>query len=138
MFYTHKAYLNAQADPSVLILTHDVKRCLVDSKAKSGHIQITSSHGTTGVMLIENDPGLQKEYIDYIQKTFEEAPSTPVKRRSSTGPNKHHHMAALCGLTLTIPFENGRLLSSPFHEIIALDFEPKPGRREFVMTVVGE
>ena len=53
MFYTHKAYLNAKGGPAVMLLTHDVKRCINDSKAKSGQVTIISTSGTTAVCLLE-------------------------------------------------------------------------------------
>lgn len=138
MFYLHKAYLNARGGPSVLNLSHDVKRCLSDSQAKSGVIQILSTQGTTGVILMENDAELQKESLSYFQKQFEASSGNKVARKSRTGANCFHHMAALVGLSLTISFDGGRLLASPFHEILAFDFEPSPGRREFIITVIGE
>ncbi|EKD51974.1 MAG: hypothetical protein ACD_62C00148G0005 [uncultured bacterium] len=138
MFYSHKAYLNAPEGSAVLVLTHDVKRALSDSKASKGHVHITSTSGTTGIKLIENDSHLQKGYLTRIEKTFLDQPDNIVTRRSGTGPDKYHHMAVSCGLTLTLPFENGRLLSSPFHEVVALDFEPKAGRREFIITIAAD
>lgn len=57
-------------------------------------------------------------------------------RRSGLSEAPFHCMAARFGLTLTIPFENGKLLSSVHQDILALDFEPKAGRREFVLSVL--
>lgn len=138
MFFTRKAYLNARGGPAVLVLTHDVKRCLDESKARKGQINILSTQGTTSVTLMENDRELQREYLQYIQGQFQGASRQGLSRRSRTGANCYHHMAAMVGLSLTLAFENGRLLMSPFHEILALDFEPRAGRREFVLTLLGE
>ena len=138
MYYTHKAYLNARGGPSVLTLTHDAKRCIADANAKAGFIHIISTCGTTGVKLMENDTKLHQEYLDSVQKMFAENDGSQVARRSGTGANKFQLMAAQCGLEITVPFEAGRLNSSPFQEILAFDFEPKSGRREFIMTIVGE
>ncbi|MBF0104771.1 MAG: YjbQ family protein [Deltaproteobacteria bacterium] len=136
--FSQKAYLNAKGSPAVLNLTHDVKRCLGDSKIKSGLVHIISTQGTTAVMTMENDPELQKEYLHHIQAQFESADKTKLSRRSHTGANCFHHMAATVGLSLTLAFDQGRLLTSPFHDIIALDFDPSPGRREFVISVMGD
>lgn len=130
--------MNARGGPAVLILSHDVKRCLSDSQAKGGYIHIMSSQGTTAVTLMENDAELQKEYLSYIEKQFEASSRDKVARKSRTGPNCYHHMASLIGLGLTVGIDGGRLLTSPFHDVLAFDFEPTPGRREFVITIVGE
>jgi thiamine phosphate synthase YjbQ (UPF0047 family) len=138
VFYTHKAYLNAKGGPATLNLTHDVKRAIVDAKVKKGLILVLSTQGTAAVKLIENDAALQKEFLDHILKQFETGEAGDPKRRSHTGANCFHQMAASIGLTLSLAFDNGRLLTSAFHEIVAFDFEPKPGRREFLITILGE
>lgn len=87
---------------------------------------------------MENDAALQKEFLQYVQKQFEGSSQDKVGRKSRTGPNHCHLMAALVGLSVTISFDQGRLLISPFHDILAFDFEPNSGRREFQITIVGE
>lgn len=138
MFFTQKAYLNSKGGPAILNLTHDVKRALTDAKAKKGLVLVLSSQGTVGVKLIENDPALQKEVLDEIFKQFEKPNASDPKRKSLTGANCFHKMAASIGLSLTVAFDSGRLLTSAFHEIVGFDFESKPGRREFVITILGE
>lgn len=138
VFYLHKAYLNSRGDHAPLIITHDVKRCLADSKILNGHVGILSTQGTVAVSLIENDLKIQKAFIELIQKQFEGASEDKVARRSGTGASLYHLMAQKVGLSVTLPMGGGRLLSSPFHDVVAFDFEPKSGRREFVITVVGD
>ena len=138
MFFTQKAYLNAKGGPAIFNITHDVKRALADSKAKKGLVMILSTQGTAGVKLIENDPALQKEMLDEVFKQFEKTGAEDPKRKSLTGANCFHKMAASVGLSLTVAFDGGRLLTSAFHDIVGFDFEPKPGRREFVITILGE
>ena len=121
-----------------MLLTHDVKRCINDSKAKSGQVTIISTSGTTAVCLLENDATLQNEYLKHLCAQFDASSLESPARRSHTGANKFHLMAAAAGINLTLAFDGGKLLSSPFHEVVVLDFEPKSGRREFVISVVGE
>lgn len=138
MFYLYKAYLTSREGAQILILTHDVKRCLVESKLQAGHINIVSTQATTAISLMENDPVLQGKYLKYLQKQFEADDHNKVARRSGAGLDRYHLMAAQVGLSITISIDQGRLLISPFHEIVAFDFEPQSGRREFIMTAVGE
>lgn len=137
MLYTLKAYINATGKPKAYLLTHDIKRALSDSKSQSGLVHILSSQATTSVVVMEKDELLQQEALTHAEEFFQKASNQSVSRRSFTGPNKYHLMAGLTGLSLTLPFSEGRLLSSPFHEVFALDYEPKPGRREFIISVMG-
>lgn len=90
-------------------------------------------------MILENDPTLHKAAFDNIVRQFPDEPATakPVARRSFTGANCFHLRASQVGLSVLVPFETGKLLMSPFHEIVVFDFEPKAGRREFIISVLG-
>lgn len=123
----------------MLALSHDVKRAIADSKAGSGLAHVLSTQGTTGLMILENDPTLHKAAFDNMVRLFPDEPAgaKPVSRRSFTGANCFHLRASAAGLSVIVPFESGRLLMSPFHEIVVFDFEPKSGRREFIISVLG-
>ncbi len=138
MFFTHRAYLNAKGGGSILVLTHDVKRALTDSTIKKGLISIVSMGATTGVALMENDAAVWQERLKLLQKQFADVPNDKVARRSGLGGAQSQLMAAAVGLNVTLSFNDVRLIVSPFHEIVALDFEPKPGRREFVISIQGD
>lgn len=134
--HVHKAYLNATGKIATYTLTHDVKRAILDAKAAAGHVCILSTQATTAVLLLENDDTIKKELMAHVQKMFESVSSKPISRRSGSGPDRFHLMAAFMGLTITLPFQQGRLLGHPQHEVLALDFEPKAGRREFIVSVL--
>mgnify|MGYP003980358853 CR=1 FL=1 len=108
MFYSSKAYLNARGGPSVLVLSHDVKRCISDSQVTSGQLNIVSTQATTGVALFENDAKIHEAWLEYAQKQFAEANEDKVSRRSGAGATKFHLMAALTGISLTLPNGNSQ------------------------------
>lgn len=122
-----------------MALSHDVKRAVADSKTVSGLAHVLSTQGTTGLMILENDPALHKSAFDHMAQQFPDEPTNakPVSRRSFTGANCYHLRASVAGLSVVVPFESGKLLMSPFHEIVVFDFEPKAGRREFIISVLG-
>jgi thiamine phosphate synthase YjbQ (UPF0047 family) len=138
MFYSTKAYLNASGQGQVLNLTHDVKRGLADAKIASGLVNILSMQATTSVLLIESDENLQKGLFEHTKALFPDAKGASPARRSGTGADRYHFMAASLGLSVTLPFTGGRLSGSSFQDIVAFDFEPKAGRREFVITIIGD
>ncbi|MCJ7432056.1 MAG: secondary thiamine-phosphate synthase enzyme YjbQ, partial [Anaerolineales bacterium] len=53
--------------------------------------------------------------------------------------NGHSHVrAALLGASLTIPFVKGRLTLGTWQQIIYVDFDNKPRRRELILQIIGE
>lgn len=133
----HRAYFNSDGKGRIHLLTHDVKRALIDAKAKNGIITITSNLATIGVLTGENDKTLQEEYFKQCYGAFHELEEKSVNRRSRSSPDKYHFMAMSVGTSLTLAFQQGKLLLSPFQDVLAFDFELSPGRREFMMAVMG-
>lgn len=134
MFLIKKAYANAKGKPEFYLLSHDIKRVLSETKSGSGLVTIVSAQGTTGLGIYENDPELLSQLMEYVTGEFASFSETKKPRRSGTGPDKFHLMASYFGGSITIPFEQGRLLTSFQQEVFAFDFDPKPGRREFIIT----
>jgi thiamine phosphate synthase YjbQ (UPF0047 family) len=46
--------------------------------------------------------------------------------------------AALVGPGITVPFENGRLCLGTWQQIVLMDFDNRPRRREIVVQFLGE
>ena len=49
-----------------------------------------------------------------------------------------HVRAALVGPSITIPFKDGELLLGQWQQMVMLEFDTRPRRREIVVEVVGE
>jgi secondary thiamine-phosphate synthase enzyme len=53
--------------------------------------------------------------------------------------NGHSHVrAALVKASLTVPFVEGRMTLGTWQQIIYLDFDNRPRRRELVVQVIGD
>jgi len=51
--------------------------------------------------------------------------------------NGHSHIrAALVGASLCIPFENGRLLTGEYQQVVLIDFDTRPRRRTVIVTML--
>ncbi len=133
----YRAYLTANGGLKSYVLTHDVKKALATQTGKSGLAHIVSMGATTAVGLFENDPEVLAPLQQSIFALFQAHIKPAANRRSGLSAPAYHQMAGLMRLEVTVPFENGKLLTSPFQDVMALDFEPKPGRREFIITIVN-
>ncbi|MDB5302422.1 MAG: putative secondary thiamine-phosphate synthase enzyme [Phycisphaerales bacterium] len=51
--------------------------------------------------------------------------------------NGHSHIrAALIGPSLTVPFENGRLMTGEYQQVVLIDFDTRPRRRTVIGTIL--
>ena len=133
----YRAYLSANGSLKSYVLTHDVKKALATQASKSGLVNILSIGATTAVGLYENDPEVLTPLLQSVFANFQANIKPASPRRSGLSGAAYHQMAGFIGLAITIPFENGKLLTSAFQDVMAMDFEIKPGRREFIITIVN-
>jgi secondary thiamine-phosphate synthase enzyme len=99
------------------------------------HLFVVGS--TAALTTIEFEPGLVKHDLpDAFQRL---APDDARYEHEATwhDDNGHSHVrAALLGPGLTIPFTNGRLLTGEWQQVVLIDFDTRPRRRNVIVTVI--
>ena len=87
---------------------------------------------------IEFEPGA----VSDLNRLFEEI--TPRHQdyrhhlRWGDDNGSSHVRAALLGPSLTVPFADGTLILGTWQQIMLLEFDTRPRKREIVIQVVGE
>jgi secondary thiamine-phosphate synthase enzyme len=119
-------------------ITGQVTRLVEQSGLRSGIVTVFCSSSTSGLTTVEFEPGALAD----LKRMFEELiPSDRDYAHNATWDdgNGHSHMrAALLGPSLTIPFVAKTLTLGTWQQIIYVDFDIRPRRRELVMQMVGE
>lgn len=92
---------------------------------------------TAGLTTIEYEPGLVKDFPALSEKL---APQNAPYHHEETwhDGNGHSHVrASLLGPSLTIPFSGGKLLLGTWQQILLVDFDNRPRKREIVVQLTG-
>jgi secondary thiamine-phosphate synthase enzyme len=121
---------------------HDLTNVVAGAIAKSGFadglVTVFVAGSTAGVTTIEFEPGA----IADLNHVFELlAPRTGDYRhhlRWGDDNGSSHVRAALLGPSLSIPFTSGKLALGTWQQIMLLEFDTRPRRREIVILMVGE
>ena len=93
---------------------------------------------TAGVTTIEFEPGALED-LNAVFETL--APRTGAYRhhlRWGDDNGSSHVRAALLGPSLTVPFAGGKLLVGTWQQIMLLELDTRPRKRELVIQIVGE
>ncbi len=138
MIFLRNYYVNSTAKTDLLVITHDVKRAVRESGISSGVVTVLIPGATAGIAILEGDPKIYEEYKEWVEKQVPAQGGARPYRKSGTGRNEAHLRAALVGLTLGIPLQEGKLMLGPWQEVVLLDFDDKIGRREITVQIVGE
>lgn len=93
---------------------------------------------TAGITTIENEPGLVADFKEFVDRL---APERDDYRHNLTegDGNAHSHLrASLIGPSLSVPVEGGRLTLGTWQQIVLVDFDVRPRRREIVVQLAGD
>ena len=119
-------------------ITSSVAQAVAASGLRAGIATIFIVGSTAGVTTIEFEPGAVAD----LNRMFEEiAPRRGEYRhhlRWGDDNGSSHVRAAMLGPSLAVPFVDGALTLGTWQQIMLLEFDTRPRRREYVIQIVGE
>ncbi len=135
---TSRIELSTQGNADIIDITRYVSNAVITSEIKNGIVTVFCPSATSALTTIEYEPGC----VSDLRRLFDEIvdPSRNYAHNARWGDgNGHSHVrAALLGASLTVPFVNSRLTTGTWQQIIFVDFDNRPRRRELVAQVIGE
>ncbi len=135
---TRTLQLNTQGNADILDITSQVSALVMEAGLTSGTVTVFCPSSTSALTTIEYESGCLRD----LRRLFDEiiAPDRPYAHnaRWHDGNGHSHVRAALLGPSLTVPFVDGRLTLGTWQQIIYVDFDVRPRRRELVVQIVGE
>jgi secondary thiamine-phosphate synthase enzyme len=138
MVATHRRSVATRGQGDAHDVTDVVSHIVADSRIASGTATVFIVGSTAAVTTIEFEPGA----IADLNRLFEQiAPRNADYRhhlRWGDDNGSSHVRAALLGPSLTVPFADGKLLLGTWQQIIVLELDTRPRKREIVVQVVGE
>jgi len=119
-------------------ITPDLRDLLNDSGMKDGHIIVFVSGSTGGLTTIEYEPGLLQDFPDMLEKIAPMNTTYHHDRAWHDGNGYAHLRSSLIGPSITVPFEESRLVLGTWQQVIFLDFDNRPRQRQLHVQIVGE
>ena len=130
--------LSTHGNTDIQDITPELSRLVEQSGLKNGILTVFCPSSTSGLTTVEFEPGA----VSDLKRMFEElVPSNRNYAHNATWDdgNGHSHMrASLLGSSLTIPFVEKSLTLGTWQQVIYVDFDIRPRRRELVVQMVGE
>lgn len=130
--------LSTHGNTDISNITKELERLLSESELTSGTLTIFCPSSTSGLTTVEFEPGAVAD----LKRLFEELiPSGRDYAHNAAWDdgNGHSHMrASLLGPSLTIPFVGKTLTLGTWQQVVYLDFDIRPRRRELVVQMVGD
>ncbi len=130
--------ISTKGETDILDITGEVQKKIDSSGFTEGNILVFVSGSTAGITTIEYEPGLKKDYPAFFEKIIPSNISYQHDKTWHDGNGHSHVRASLQGASLTIPFLNGNLILGTWQQIILVDFDNRPRKRNITVQVTGK
>ena len=121
----------------VLDITGNVSAAVSGSGIRSGTATVFVTGSTAGVTTIEFEPGLVHDLTAAFERLYPRELEYRHHERWGDDNGHSHVRASMIGPSLVVPFEEGELTLGTWQQIVLVDFDTRPRRREYVVQLLG-
>lgn len=122
----------------IVDITAKIKDFIKQTQFLAGAATLFVSGSTAALTTIEHEPGLVLDLKEFVEKVIPADRRYHHDDRWGDDNGFSHLRASLFGPSLAIPVENGQLALGTWQQIILLDFDNRPRKREIIVQLIGE
>ena len=138
MIRTVQVDLQTRGHCDVKDVTSALREALSKSGLREGQATVFVAGSTAGVTTVEFEPGLVEDLNEFFQKIIPEGPDYHHHDTWGDDNGSSHVRAALLKPSLTIPFVGGQLVLGTWQQVVVIDFDTRPRRRNVILQLMGE
>ncbi|MGB6874063.1 MAG: secondary thiamine-phosphate synthase enzyme YjbQ [Dehalococcoidia bacterium] len=135
---TKDIMVQTKGNCDIIDITSQVAKNVEESGVNSGIVTLFIVGSTAGITTIEYEPNLLSDFRNMWDRVIPQ--NIPYEHNKTWGDgNGHSHVrASLLGASLIIPFVNKRLTLGTWQQIVLVDFDNRPRRRQIILQLLGE
>lgn len=118
-------------------ITERVAAAVSGSGVTSGIVTVFVVGSTAAVTTIEYEPGAVSDLTGLMEELAPRAADYRHHLRWGDDNGSSHVRAALLGPSLTVPFTGGSLTLGTWQQIVLVECDTRPRRRELVIQIIG-
>ncbi|HVN15910.1 MAG TPA: secondary thiamine-phosphate synthase enzyme YjbQ [Anaerolineales bacterium] len=130
--------LSTNGDTDIHEITSQIAHAVSKSGLKTGTVTIFCPSSTSALTTIEFESGALNDLKRLFEEIIPQDHEYAHNARWHDGNGHSHIRASLLGPSLTIPFVEGELTLGTWQQVIYIDFDNKPRRRELILQLIGE
>jgi secondary thiamine-phosphate synthase enzyme len=138
MVRTARSEVRTQGQGDTHDITDLVSGAIVDGGLSTGIATVFVVGSTAGLTTIEFESGALADFNRLFETLAPRDGEYRHHLRWGDDNGSSHVRAALLGPSLTVPFADGRLVLGTWQQIVLVEFDTQPRRRELVVQMVGE
>ncbi len=129
--------VSSKGNTDIIDVTSEIRKRLIETHLQEGNVLVFVNGSTAGVTTIEFEPGLLKDYPAFFRKVVPETANYEHDNTWHDGNGHSHIRAALQGASLTVPFMDNNLMLGTWQQIVVVDFDNRPRKRNIILQFTG-
>jgi len=126
--------VRSKSREEMIDIASDVEKILAADEAWDGICVVFTQHTTCGVTVNENaDPDVQSDMLGFLKRLI---PQDEPHFRHGEQNSDAHIKSSLVGCSVTVPFENGKLLLGRWQGVYLCEFDG-PRERKIIVSIMG-
>jgi len=138
MIATHRLEISTRGQGDARDITEKVAGAVAASDLRAGLATVFVVGSTAGITTIEFEPGAIADLNGLFEKLAPRRGEYRHHLRWGDDNGSSHVRAAVLGPSLTVPFADRELALGTWQQILLLEFDTRPRKREIVVQIVGE
>ena len=138
MIATQKFEVSTNGQGDARDITENVAAAVAASQTRAGIASVFVVGSTAGITTIEFEPGAIADLNGLFERLAPRGGEYRHHLRWGDDNGSSHVRAALLGPSLTVPLADGALTLGTWQQIMLLEFDTQPRRREIVIQIIGE
>ncbi len=131
-------FLTTRGNTDIIDITQKVLDGVTASGINDGLVTIFCPSSTSGVTTLEYEPGVQQDLKRIFDEIVPQAQTYLHDEAWHDGNGHSHVRAALLKASLTVPLVSGQLTLGTWQQIVYIDFDIRPRKREIIVEIMGE
>ena len=120
-------------------ITRDVQAALRKSGVREGLCLVNAMHITASVFINDDEPGLHRDYAEWLEQLapFDPSPERYHHNRTGEDNGDAHHKRQIMGREVVVAVTGGRLDLGPWEQIFYGEFDGRR-RKRILVKIIGE
>ncbi len=135
---TGRIGIETKGDVEIHDITEQVSAIIERSGIDDGTALVFVAGSTGAITTVEYEPGLLEDIPAALERLFPKGIVYQHHERWHDGNGHSHVRASFLKPDLCVPVEHGRPVLGTWQQIVFIELDNKPRRREIIVKVVGE
>jgi secondary thiamine-phosphate synthase enzyme len=130
--------VETKKESDIVNLTETVQSAIDESGIKSGLATVFVPGSTASITTTEFEPGAFTDLPAALERFSPTRADYAHHQTWGDDNGRSHVRASILGPSLSIPFQDSRLMLGTWQQIVLVELDTRPRRREIVLQILGE